>query len=214
MKPSSLKRGECGNGIKQNGKNCNESVRYNQIHKNYGAVASSFGFKSNNEYARPDFISTRSYQRLDEPRKISLIPNPRKVLSKNSGYNQNKGSRESLNSASSGSINSNTLTPVRQIPIHHKSDSNSSTSISYGHQMHNQYTPPPKPSFIASAKSRLQNQFNQKSSSLPSASILHASTMSNNALRPPQGPVDAKTKRRGHSIARGENKYEIMQYKI
>lgn len=220
LKTSSLKRGEYVGGMKHSGKDLTENMKLNQKHKNYGAVASSFGFKSQSEFTRPDYTSTRNYQRLDEPRKISLIPNPRKVLAKGNGYNQNKGSRESLNSASSGSNNSNnsnTLTPVRQSPVHNKTDSNSSTSMGYGHQLRSQYTPPAKPSFIASAKSRLQNQFNQKSSSLPSASILHASTSGDglaNASRPPQGPVDAKMKRRGHSIARGENKYEIMQYKI
>uniref|UniRef100_A0A336KVV3 CSON000332 protein n=1 Tax=Culicoides sonorensis TaxID=179676 RepID=A0A336KVV3_CULSO len=237
MKTSSLKRQNFSNREFSPAKNYmemkenlkfNKPQEYNMLkHRNYGAIYSAkqdskFGFKPA-EFSNPDYTSTRNYQRLEESRKASLLPNPRKVSpmpqpsnSTNTDKNQGKNSRDSLNSAnSSGSNTSNTT------PCHAKSDSNSSASITY-HNMRSQYSPgsgtslllPPssssnkQTSFMTSAKNKFQSHQVQgnKSSSLPSSSILHAKA---SASLPPAKPMDMKSQR-GHSLARGENKYRIQ----
>lgn len=204
MKSSTVKRGDYKRTLA-------DTMKFGQKHKTYGTIFSDdkFGFKQD--------YSTRNYQRLDEsPRKVSLIPNSRKEKSI-----PKAGSRDSLNSASSGSNNSNNSnTPVRSSPNHVKTDSNSSTST----YQRNLSSPQTKSSFIASAKNKIQ-QFNQKSSSLPSSSTLHkkastptfssssASNTTSSASLPPTKPSDNKgQQRRGHSLARGENRYRIMQF--
>lgn len=209
MKTSSLpKRAECTK------RGLAESMKFGQKHKNYGAIFKTddkFGFK-HAEYAIPEHTSTRNYQRLDEPRKLSLIPNPRKPPDSKPMLLPKNGSRDSLNSASSGSNNSNNSnTPVRSSPVH--TDSNSSNST-YQRNM----TPP-------SGKNKIQQFNNQKSSSLPSSSTLHkkATTPTDNMMTtaslPPTKPADKQqqqqqqSQRRGHSLgARGENRYRIMQF--
>lgn len=209
--------------------------------RNYGAIYSAkqdakFGFKQI-DFSKPDYTSTRNYQRLEEPRKNSLIPNARKISPMPINMSSNpidksiiaKNSRDSLNSAnSSGSAQSNlssTPTPIRQSPCHTKSESNSSSSITY-HNVRSQYSPssgttilmqPPSgkqqsnSSFITAAKNKFQNQIQpNKSTSLPSSSILHAKASA--ASLPPTKPLDANVNKnqRGHSLARGENKYRIQ----
>ncbi|XP_063701887.1 myb-like protein AA [Culicoides brevitarsis] len=234
MKASSLKRQPYGNREFSPAKNymeMKESLKFNpkpqdynmMKHRNYGAIYSAkqdskFGFK-------PDF-STRNYQRLDDTRKASLLPNPRKVSpmpQNDSATNEKqKNSRDSLNSAnSSGSNTSTTTTPIRSSPCHGKSDSNSSASITY-HNVRSQYSPgngaggilmpmpSNKQSFLTSAKNKFQGHQVQsnKSSSLPSSSILHAKATATASL-PPAKPDNGKNQR-GHSLARGENKYRIQ----
>ncbi|XP_053690394.1 angiomotin-like protein 1 [Sabethes cyaneus] len=140
--------------------------------KNYGSLGNTsmvpmkndskfgFGSKSNSstanscEFSKPDYTSTKNYQRLEEqsPRKSSLdtatmkrslLPNVRKLSSATV-----KGSRESLNSASSGSNNSNNSNPIsRSSPIHSMaptSGANLPTSLVYHHHnhLHHGRTPP------------------------------------------------------------------------
>lgn len=239
MKTSSLKRQNFPNREFSPAKNymeMKESLKFNKPqdynmmkHRNYGAIYSAkqdskFGFKPT-DFSKPEYTSTRSYQRLDDSRKASLLPNPRKVspmpLSSDTADKlTGKNSRDSLNSAnSSGSNTSTTTTPIRSSPCHGKSDSNSSASITY-HNIRSQYspgsgtsillpTPVNKPSFITSAKNKFQSHQIQsnKSSSLPSSSILHAKASASSL--PPAKPMDVKSQR-GHSLARGENKYRIQ----
>lgn len=241
MKTSSLKRQNFVNREFSPAKNyleMKETLKFNKPqdfnmikHRNYGAIYSAkqdskFGFKPT-EFSKPEYTSTRNYQRLEEPRsKTSLLPNPRKLSpmppnpSPDKNSSSGKNARDSLNSAnSSGSNTSTTTTPIRSSPCHAKSDSNSSASITY-HNVRSQYSPgsgtsillpssssKQQQSFITSAKNKFQNQMqSNKSSSLPSSSILHAKA---SASLPPAKPMDLKTVR-GHSLARGENKYRIQ----
>lgn len=227
MKTSSLKRQNYTNRefspSSNNYMEMKESLKFNKPqeynmmkHRNYGAIYSAkqdskFGFKPT-EFSKPEYTSTRNYQRLDDSRKASLLPNPRKI----SPMPNDKNSRDSLNSAnSSGSNTSTTTTPIRSSPCHTKSDSNSS-QITY-HNIRSQYSPASgtsillptnKQSFISSAKNKLQSHQiqNTKMSSLPSSSILHAKA---SGSLPPAKPESQKSQR-GHSLARGENNYRIQ----
>ncbi|XP_058466912.1 uncharacterized protein LOC131439647 [Malaya genurostris] len=143
--------------------------------KNYGSVGNTslvpmkndskfvFGSKSSNttanscEFSKPDYTSTKNYQRLEEQSpqmrkssldtatmKRSLLPNVRKLSSATV-----KGSRDSLNSASSGSNNSNNSNQIsRSSPIHSNNSGgggvNPQPSLVYHHHnhLHHGRTPP------------------------------------------------------------------------
>ncbi|XP_058828371.1 uncharacterized protein LOC131688216 [Topomyia yanbarensis] len=140
--------------------------------KNYGSVGNTsmvpmkneskfgFGTKSSNttanssEFSKPDYTSTKNYQRLEEQNpqmrkssldtaimKRSLLPNVRKLSAATV-----KGSRESLNSASSGSNNSNNSNQMpRSSPIHPaNAGAVNQPSLVYHHHnhLHHGRTPP------------------------------------------------------------------------
>ncbi|XP_055612160.1 uncharacterized protein LOC129758638 [Uranotaenia lowii] len=266
--------------------------------KNYGSMSNTgaiipspgksegkfgFGSKSNTsnscEFSKPDYTSTRNYQRLEEQplqsrkssvdtssMKRSLLPNVRKLSS-----TPIKGSRDSLNSASSGSNNSNNSNHLsRSSPIHpsaaqvvqpppntmvyhhhnhlhhgrtpprfiHHSQSTSAESTKSSHhnlqQSPQTQQPPPLFGKMSPSTTKLQTH---KTSTLPSASILHAAvtasaTIANGqqstASLPPKPMTDGKSgisgnggsssggssagqqQRRGSSLTRTENKYRIQ----
>lgn len=175
-----------------------DTMKFSQKHKNYGTIFhgddKTFGFK-------PEYNSTRNYHRFGEPtRKTS------NTLRKHTAQDD---SRDSLNSASSESNNSNT--PVRSSPVHTKTDSNSSTST---YQQNMSSSSKPTPSIIANARNKIQ-QFNQKASSLPSSSTLHKKAItptSTSSSLPPPKPSDNSKGQKQRVLVRGENRYRIMQF--
>jgi hypothetical protein len=207
--------------------------------KNYGSInkiESKFGFKPTmNEFCKPEYTSTKNYQRLDEtplhsfgqPRKNSqdnssmkrsLLPGARKLSSvlaqsstsasplSASKNNPSKGSRDSLNSVSSGSNSNN-----RSSPVHSKTDSNLSTTTFSQHQFSRMTPPMDAKKYLQKTKLQGPMLMKQiKTSSLPSSSILHAAAAAAAASSLPPKPIDVKAQRRGASLTRGENKYRIQ----
>jgi hypothetical protein len=204
--------------------------------KNYGSInkiESKFGFKPTmNDFCKPEYTSTKNYQRLDETplhfaqsrknsqdsssMKRSLLPGARKlgsVLAQSSTAtplsasknNPSKGSRDSLNSVSSGSNSNN-----RSSPVHSKTDSNLSTTTFSQHQFSRMTPPMDTKKFLQKTKLQGPMLMKQiKTSSLPSSSILHAAAAAASSSLPPK-PIDTKAQRRGASLTRGENKYRIQ----
>ncbi|XP_062540701.1 uncharacterized protein LOC134208780 [Armigeres subalbatus] len=256
--------------------------------KNYGSLGNTslpspgksdskfgFGSKANAstasgcEFSKPDYTSTKNYQRLEEPStqsrksslettgmKRSLLPNVRKLSATTV-----KGSRDSLNSASSGSNNSNNSNHIsRTSPMHSPQTPQPPTSLVY--HLHHGRTPPrfihhqqststestksslPSPQSPTGAlqnspffsklapKPSQQPAHKTSSSTLPSASILHAAVTASatsaigqqtTASLPPKPVTDGTGKssaggsssgsggqRRGSSLTRSENKYRIQ----
>ncbi|EAT42594.1 AAEL005878-PA [Aedes aegypti] len=189
--------------------------------------------------------------------KRSLLPNVRKLSSTTV-----KGSRDSLNSASSGSNNSNNSNHIsRTSPMHSPQTPHPPTSLVY--HLHHGRTPPrfihhqqstsaestksslPSPQSPTGAlqnspffnklapKPSQQQSHKTSSSTLPSASILHAAVTASatsaigqqtTASLPPKPATDGAGKngsgggsssgsggqRRGSSLTRSENKYRIQ----
>nr|XP_019549430.2 uncharacterized protein LOC109419657 [Aedes albopictus]XP_029724701.1 uncharacterized protein LOC109419657 [Aedes albopictus]XP_029724702.1 uncharacterized protein LOC109419657 [Aedes albopictus]XP_029724703.1 uncharacterized protein LOC109419657 [Aedes albopictus] len=189
--------------------------------------------------------------------KRSLLPNVRKLSSTTV-----KGSRDSLNSASSGSNNSNNSNHIsRTSPMHSPQTPQPPTSLVY--HLHHGRTPPrfihhqqstsaestksslPSPQSPTGAlqnspffnklapKPSQQQSHKTSSSTLPSASILHAAVTASatsaigqqtTASLPPKPAMDGAGKnggsggssggsggqRRGSSLTRSENKYRIQ----
>lgn len=193
--------------------------------KNYGSMKNESSPNSITKiyYSnKPEFISTKNYQRFDS----STPPSPsssdsikRSFISGNSSgkkinftrassSTQQKGSRESLNSISSGSNSTSRISPA-----HGKTESKELTSY---HQLIRTRTPPKylplspnmdgnnnnspsKMSYLASSPTKTP---------LPSSSVLHHSQL-------PPKPIPDPFKihqRRASSVTRnnGENKYRIQ----
>lgn len=182
MKTSSLKRASGGNSNKREfspGKSYLEMKDSLQLVKDYGSMKtknygslgntsmapslkseSKFGFGSKSnastanscEFSKPDYTSTKNYQRLEEQSpqsrkssadsgtmKRSLLPNVRKL----SSGQPVKGSRDSLNSASSGSNNSNNSNQIfRSSPVHSQAVQQSSLGYHHHNHLHHGRTPP------------------------------------------------------------------------
>uniref|UniRef100_A0A1Q3FJQ3 Uncharacterized protein n=1 Tax=Culex tarsalis TaxID=7177 RepID=A0A1Q3FJQ3_CULTA len=120
----------------------------------FGGGMKSSGMAANScEFSKPDYTSTKNYQRLEEQTsssrknsadnmKRSLLPNVRK-LSSGGAPIMIKGSRDSLNSASSGSNNSNNRTS----PMHPASSQQALQQLGGGgyhhhNHLHHGRTPP------------------------------------------------------------------------
>ena len=214
LKTSSLKRGETGKRSFSPAKNYIEMKETYEFakpdfilkHKDYGAINKTetrFGaFKPTvvNEFSKPDHISTKNYQRLDDKKiitkntaiesvtaasssgnssisiKRSLLPSARKntVLSP-TGHNNSpsKNSRDSVNSASSGSNNSNS----RSSPIHAKTDSQISGITFQTHAK-----TPPKYTSLSSGDNK---SFLPKTTSGLTTSKLYQPTQQLQQLQPP-----------------------------
>ncbi|XP_055702910.1 uncharacterized protein LOC129801671 isoform X2 [Phlebotomus papatasi] len=189
LKTASLKRGDfCPRREFSPGKTyieMKESMGFK--HKDYGSIPRP-------TFSKPDFTSTRNYQRLEEasPRKASpaeaslkrsLLPavtrKPTPTV---------KSSRDSLNSASSGSNNSNhSATNSRSSPVH--------TDPPY-HPLHYHAKTPPK--YVSLGPRPLAPPVK------PPPPLLHHPGPQAASLPPkPQ-------ERRAGSVTRGENRYRIQ----
>lgn len=156
-------------------------------HKDYGSIPRP-------TFSKPDFTSTRNYQRLEEapPRKASpadgslkrsLLPSVTRKPT-----HVGKSSRDSLNSASSGSNNSNhSATNSRSSPIH--------TEQPY-HPLHFHAKTPPK--YIPLGVRPLAPPVK------PPPPMMHHQQIQAASL--PPKPAE----RRAGSVTRGENRYRIQ----
>lgn len=211
--------------------------------KDYGTMNTNepttpkFGFKNTTDFSRPEFISTKKYQRLEDSPKLtkttdsntlkrSLLPNSRKlnVLQQNNNNNSNihqKNLRDSFNSSGSNNSNQSNVTS-RNSPMHIKTDSNSSHLTLRLHSK----TPPkfihfgPATTTTTGIGSSNNNVTLNDNSNNSSHNRLHQPSQMKSSLPLPNSPtsslppkpVDNKSGRRGSSLSRngGENRYRIQ----
>lgn len=176
-----------------------------------------YGSMNNTEFSKPDFTSTKNYQRLEdnsksnkmspEPNgyKRSLLPSVRKYSPGCPGINQgSKNSRDSVNSNESNNSNNSNL---RRSPIHLKVESNSQQALSRTPSKYTALSQQEK-NYLSTARQQQQMQPQAKSNA-----ILQAPTSPNvmrTAASLPPKPTDNKNTRRGSSVTRGENRYRIQ----
>ncbi|GAB0089892.1 Angiomotin [Sergentomyia squamirostris] len=195
LKTGSLKRGDfCPRRDFSPGKTYMEMKETMAFkHKDYGSIPRP-------TFSKPDFTSTRNYQRLEDAPpplrktspaetslKRSLLPSvtrkPAVVV---------KNSRDSLNSASSGSNNSNhSATNSRSSPVHISAGPESPY-----HPLHYHAKTPPK--YMALGARAMT------SPSKPPQPLMHHP-------QPPTASLPPKpAERRAGSVTRGENRYRIQ----
>lgn len=198
--------------------------------KDYGTMQSSSA-PQKTEFSKPEYTSTKYYQRLEESPKLckaspessggykrSLLPSARKYSpAPNPAATTKQNSRDSLNSSES---NQSMVSNLRQSPVHLKLDPNSPANP-YGHSHQtSSRTPPRYMSLTPQEKSYLSSRQPQMppsptSSSTKSTSLLVSNNSSSvsPASLPPK-PIDNRNgnsnNRRGASVSRGENRYRIQ----
>lgn len=170
--------------------------------------------KDYGSFSKPEFTSTRNYQRLeDSPKpmkanqdiayKRSLLPSSRKYSTGTN--NTGKNSRDSLNSSES---NNSTNSNPRSSPVHIKTDSSTSNNT-YHSRTPPKYVPPISPqekSFLAARQQNNQQQRQQ----IKAASMMPTTCTSSTSASLPPKPNDNKSGKRGSSLTRGENRYRIQ----
>lgn len=201
--------------------------------KDYGTMQSASQQKT--EFSKPEYTSTKYYQRLEESPKLckpspdtsggfkrSLLPSARKYSpAPNAAANlappNKQNSRDSLNSSES---NNSVVSNLRQSPLHLKIDQTSAANP-YGHSHQtSSRTPPRYMSLTPQEKSYLSSRQQQMppsptSSSSKSNSLLVSNNSSvSPASLPPKPTIDNRNanaiNRRGGSMTRGENRYRIQ----
>lgn len=171
--------------------------------------------KDYGSFSKPEFTSTRNYQRLeDSPKpmkanqeiayKRSLLPSSRKYTA---GTNSTgKNSRDSLNSSES---NNSTNSNPRSSPVHIKTDSSTSNNT-YHSRTPPKYVPPISPQEKSFLAARQQNNQQQRQQQMKAASMTPTSTGNTSSASLPPKPNDSKSGKRGSSLTRGENRYRIQ----
>lgn len=196
--------------------------------KDYGTIQQTMQQKT--EFSKPDYTSTKYYQRLEESPKLckaspeasggfkrSLLPSARKYSAAPNAASANKptNSRDSLNSSES---NNSVVSNLRQSPVHLKIDPNSGAPYGHSHQTSSR-TPPRYMSLTPQEKSYLSSRQPQMppsptSSSTKSNSLLVGNNSSVSPASLPPKPIDNRNgnpnSRRGGSMTRGENRYRIQ----
>lgn len=220
IKTSSLKRGEFSRrdyaSPNKNYVEMKEVLYFPNPH--FSLKRKDYGSMNKTEFSKPEYTSTKYYQRLDDSPKMnkaspepngykrSLLPSVRKY---SPAPNQNKqSSRDSLNSSES---NNSVVSNLRQSPIHLKIEPNAS-SVNF-HQHASSRTPPKYLSLAAQEKSFLsgRQQSQQPPSPTKSGSLVPCGSNANSmAASLPPKPVDNRSGRRGSSMSRGENRYRIQ----
>lgn len=177
-----------------------------------------YGSMNKTEFSKPDFTSTKNYQRLEdssknnkmspEPNgyKRSLLPSVRKY---SPGITQgSKNSRDSVNSNESNNSNNSNL---RRSPIHLKVESNCQQGISRTPSKYTSLNQQEK-NYLSTAAGRQQQQMQQpqtKSNAILQPPI-SPNVMRTAASLPPKPTDNKNTTRRGSSVTRGENRYRIQ----
>lgn len=186
--------------------------------KDYGTMQSVPQQKT--EFSKPEYTSTKYYQRLEESPKLckpsadgfkrSLLPSARKyspapnvsaaavaaAAIAGTGTTNKQQSRDSLNSSES---NHSVVSNMRQSPVHLKIDTNSTTTNPYGHNHHtSSRTPPRYMSLTPQEKSYLSSRQPQmppspNSSSSKSNSLLGGNNSSVSPASLPPKPIDNRS---------------------
>lgn len=197
--------------------------------KDYGTMqaAAAASAQQKTEFSKPEYTSTKYYQRLEESPKMgkaspdssngsgfkrSLLPSARKYSPAPNATPTNKqNSRDSLNSSES---NQSVVSNLRQSPVHLKIDPNSAGNP-YGHaHQTSSRTPPRYMSLTPQEKSYLSSRQPQMPPSPTSSSTKSTSLLVGPHSSLPPKPIDNRNgnpnNRRGGSVTRGENRYRIQ----